>query len=130
VELLHLGIAIPEGAYLRNSPVTHTEDSNSLDGKPPATYLCAFKTAQARATTGEATNNFVAFGDAFLDDIVQVRKGLSGHEKKSLQPIHAIHGDERTPVSYVLSANLVCDAEVASIEKLLEVTARQRFVHI
>src|SRR5262245_56609028 len=120
MELLHLRIGIPEGAYLHNSPVTHTEDSNSLDGKPPATYLCAFETAQAGATTGEATNDFVAFGDTFLDDIVQLRKGLSGHEKKSLQAIHAIHRDERTPVSYVLSANLVCDAEVALIEELLE----------
>jgi hypothetical protein len=85
--------------------------------------LCAFEATQARPATAKATHDFIAFGDTFLDNIVQVRKGLPGHEKKSLQAIYAIQRDERTPVSYGRGANLIGHTEVTLIDELVEVAA-------
>ena len=130
MKLQHLGISIAEGAYFRNPPVVHAEDSNSHDGKLAAAELRAYEAAQIRATTRKATNDFVAFSNIVFDHIVQVRKGFADHEKKSLQAIHAIERNERTAVNYVLMTNLIHYAEVALIDELLEVASRQRFVHI
>jgi fructoselysine-6-P-deglycase FrlB-like protein len=129
MELLHLAIRIPEGAYFRNLPVADAQDTNSHDRELPAAELCAFEASEARATTGEAIDDSIAFGDVLLDDVVQVGKGISDHEKKPLQAIHAIDCNERTTVSYIRVKNLVGYAEVALVEELLEIAASQCFVH-